>query len=135
MTVAIDSTKIPRWTPPPAISTALLMTWLDTQEIMPLRPMLPKGWGVHPTDDHVDRRPSHFHKLEFPTNDGNAVLLLWLNQCENLFASQCTLANKKKCGWHPSTSQAWLTYGIATKSASMVSLDGKSVILTVVDCF
>lgn len=37
--------------------------------------------------------PPCFYKLEFPTYDGAADPLLWLNQCEQFFREQRTMAS------------------------------------------
>jgi hypothetical protein len=82
---ALDTTNtIPR-IPTPAASAAFLLARLGTgEELLQPRPTSPVGWRTRP-GDQADTRPPRFHKLEFPTYDGESDPLPWLNRCEQFF--------------------------------------------------
>jgi len=51
--------------------------------------------GAAPSAAAQDPPPPKFYKLEFATYDGSVDPLNWLNQCEQFFRSQRTLASDR----------------------------------------
>jgi hypothetical protein len=57
-------------------------------------PAIPQYQGIAPEPTSA-MTPPCFYKLEFPTYDGAADPLLWLNQCEQFFREQRTMASDR----------------------------------------
>nr|XP_051197273.1 extensin-like [Lolium perenne] len=100
--------QLPAWVtataPPPVYPTAPAPPPVYTTAGDPLRPSFPElaysrfaepyaGRAEYPGQGTAAPNPPRYAKLDFATYDGVEDPLNWLNQCEQFFRGQCTLAS------------------------------------------